>query len=299
VALNGLEAVARGLHARFANTPAYGRRFCGYIPPEAMDAALLDDAVARTAGLLDDPRDEIRNRAIRVLGLLRRGAHTPALEHLAVHGPDATRVAALRALAEFGVVSPSFYAAARPAHPRAERVAAIEALGRLGDADAVTLLADLLADADPTVRQSAVAALGGIGGDAARAALEAAVRSSDTALLRAAAKVLHASPHFAAASRRTAACDDRAVQRRLLGEEPGQHYTDTIHAAIGALPEARPYAERELTRYIARACQDYSTTRRELIMQKLMTRESGIYQLTETGLAVWRVERYIQTRYLA
>ena len=77
-------------------------------------------------------------------------------------------------------------------------------------------------------------------------------------------------------------------------------------AAIRALPEHRAYPEPELTRLIGQVCSDYSTTRRELVMlsvriwegieytpRGLMTRDSGLYELTEFGAAVWRVERFL------
>ena len=71
-----------------------------------------------------------------------------------------------------------------------------------------------------------------------------------------------------------------------------------MNAAIGNLPELRPYEERELTKLIAQVCVDYSATRRYLIETGLMTRESGIYSLTEWGEAVWRVETFIRRQYM-
>lgn len=70
----------------------------------------------------------------------------------------------------------------------------------------------------------------------------------------------------------------------------------SVVAAIRRLPEIRPYSEAEITRLIGEVCVDYSTTRRELVMgsRGLMNREGGVYELSESGLAVWRVEHFIQ-----
>ena len=72
-------------------------------------------------------------------------------------------------------------------------------------------------------------------------------------------------------------------------------------AAIRSLPGICAYEERDLTRRIAQVCSDYSTTRRALVMdgrRALMKREKGIYAFMPLGEAVWRVERFIQERFL-
>jgi hypothetical protein len=87
--------------------------------------------------------------------------------------------------------------------------------------------------------------------------------------------------------------------RRVRGEDARPLLHISVVGAIRNLPEARPYEELELTRLIAEVCGDYSTTRRELIMQGLMGRSGGVYGLTGSGLAVWRVERFLKDRYRA
>jgi hypothetical protein len=71
-----------------------------------------------------------------------------------------------------------------------------------------------------------------------------------------------------------------------------------VDAAIRALPEIRAYDHGEITRLIAGVCGDWSTTRRMLIVHKLMVRPGGEYRLTPRGEAVWRVERYVKEHYL-
>ena len=43
---------------------------------------------------------------------------------------------------------------------------------------------------------------------------------------------------------------------------------------------------------------DYSATRRKLVDEGLMTRVGGVYEFTELGKAVWRVEHFIMDEYL-
>ncbi len=90
-----------------------------------------------------------------------------------------------------------------------------------------------------------------------------------------------------------------------VGARPLLH--TSLVGAVRNLPAIRPYAEDELTRLIGEVCGDYSTTRRELVMLSeriwegieytptgLMRRRDGIYELTEFGRAVWRVEHFLR-----
>jgi len=301
VALNGLEAVARSLHSPHGEDWRHAAKWAP-IPPEHVDVVVLADAVTRVAALLDHERAEIRDRTIRVLGLLQRSEYRARLEGLTAHREPSTRVATLRALAEIGSPEsvPVFRVVATESRERSERLAAIESLGRLTAVEAVPMLTGLLADPDTQVRQVAAVALGDIGGEEARAALQAAMRAEDKGLARTAAKVLHTSPHFSKQLPPDVILQqmDREVKDRLVGAGPRPGALMSLHGAIGMLPEVRPYGERELTGLIARACQDYSTTRRQLIMEGLMRRGGGIYELTDTGQAIWRVEHFVQAHYL-
>ena len=56
------------------------------------------------------------------------------------------------------------------------------------------------------------------------------------------------------------------------------------------LPRRASYKERDLSRLIEKIHPDFCTIRREFIMGKYMTREGGIYRLTERGRAVIQPE---------
>ena len=73
----------------------------------------------------------------------------------------------------------------------------------------------------------------------------------------------------------------------------------SVVAAIRNLPEIHPSPEVELTRLIGEVCSDYSTTRRELVMgpNGLMVRHNSVYELSELGRAVWRLERFLRDHY--
>ena len=97
---------------------------------------------------------------------------------------------------------------------------------------------------------------------------------------------------------RSEATRDRLLKVRGDGDPP---FHISVEAAVRALPEDRPYPERELTYLIGQAVGDYSTTRRHLVMDKsraIMRRAGGVYEFTEHGRAVWRIERHIAERYL-
>ena len=88
--------------------------------------------------------------------------------------------------------------------------------------------------------------------------------------------------------------------RKVRGDgDPLFHIS--VEAAVRALPEIRPYPERDLIYLIAQVVGDYSTTRRHLVMDKsqaIMRREGGVYEFTEHGQTVWRIERHIADKYL-
>ena len=71
-----------------------------------------------------------------------------------------------------------------------------------------------------------------------------------------------------------------------------------MDAVFRELPEIRAYEERDLTQRIARINYDYSAARRYLIENGWMTREGGIYRMTDLGQAIWRVERFIFDEYM-
>lgn len=307
LALIGIEAVARaidppGLAGASPERWPLEIRFRGRIAPiprTHLDEGVLSATIERCAGLMDHPAPEVRDRALRILGLLHASAFMERIKACLAHGISSTRLAAIRALADIGDAdaAASLIEVALAEMP-AERRAAVEALGRLGVPEAEPLFLDLIGDMDARVRQAAVIALGEIGDEEAQKALGDLTRSSDKKLARAAASALYGGRKGRGASSET-------TQKRLQkvrGDDANPVFYASSIAAIWALPEIRPYGERDLTHRIAQVCDDYSTTRRYLVMEKrnsLMTRGKGVYELTELGKAVWRIEHFIERNYLA
>ena len=92
---------------------------------------------------------------------------------------------------------------------------------------------------------------------------------------------------------------DEVRQRRLKASGERRVIFASIYSAVRwALPEMRPYDHAEITRRLAEVCFDFSTTRRLLIEEGVMTRSEGVYEFTELGKAMWRVEHFIIDKYL-
>lgn len=311
LALAGMEAIARAIDPPWLeDAPPEHRmlelRFRGKFAPlwgahlkaSVLGEPVLQEATERVAALVAHRRADVRDTAIRILGLLKAEVFADRIGDCVAHEDASTRVAAVRALADIGDAgcSDALIAASRGDTPQ-ERRAAVETLGRLRVADAHQRCVELIGDADAGVRQAAVIALGELGGEEAQAVLRGLIGSDDKKLARAAASALYG-------GRKRGRPQSEATRerlRRVRGEDARPFLHISPLAVIWSLPEARPYEERELTRLIARVCGDYSTTRRHLVMEgrnSLMVREKGIYTLTELGQAVWRVERFIRARYL-
>ena len=257
---------------------------------------MLRSVGEKLSPLLRHPRAKVRDAAIRVLGKMKCGESTAAIRTCLEHEAVSTRLVAIRALDDLedraGVTR--LIEIARDGEA-AEQHAAVEVLGHLQAGEARELLAELVEDPDARLRQAAVIALGEVGGEEAGPILQRLTASPDKKLAQAAASAL-----FGGQKRRSPPSE--TTQKRLgkvRGEaRPPLHISPV--AALRALPEIRPYEERELTRLIAQVCGDYSTTRRHLVMgpDNLMIREKGVYELTGLGRAVWRVERFIREHYL-
>jgi hypothetical protein len=275
-----------------------------WAPPMKADRnpAVLEALVARLAALVANDRAPIREAAIRTLGLLRAREHRDRLEAAARHADPATRLAALRALADLDdpEVAPVFLDFARDGAP-VERRVAIEALGQLRVAAAEALLIERIDDEDAEVRRAAVFALGHVGGEAARAALRDLLRSPQKALREPAARALYGGtdarkPRLTDGQPEFEWANSQSMKDRVRrGARPP--FFVALDAALRALPEDRPYGETELTQRIATVCLDYSSTRRYLVDEGLMRRERGVYERTEWGRTVWRVELFLRERY--
>jgi HEAT repeat protein len=217
------------------------------------------------------------------------------------HQTLSTRLAAVRALAEIGDrgAVKLLSQVARAGEP-ADRHAAAWALGRLKASEAEPLLSHLVHDPDPGVRRAAVAALGTMSSQAASATLHALQQENDRAIRKELAGALHAGRMTLDASRETALASaperpQRMEERVRGGAQPLLYIS--LEAALRELPDRQSYGEAEISRLIGQACIDFASTRRYLVDGGLMTRERGIYQFTEFGAAVWRVERFIREHY--
>tara|TARA_B100000700_G_C14671019_1_gene680800 strand:- start:283 stop:597 length:315 start_codon:yes stop_codon:yes gene_type:complete len=87
---------------------------------------------------------------------------------------------------------------------------------------------------------------------------------------------------------------------RIRGDSAPDLQRDPIEA-VHALPEVRPYPEKEINRIIAGVCADWASTRRYLVVgcgpnNVLMEREGDVYTLTELGESVWRVGKFLRDR---
>lgn len=260
---------------------------------EELDADAVAELCQRLGELAGHEEASVRNLAIAILGELGGDAHMEAVRDCMQSTEASTRhaaIVAVRAMEDGGSVSELMRLAREDDLP--VRRVALQALGHLGAGTARDLLIELLDD--DAVRADAVSALGELGDDEAKAVLQGLTKSPDKKIARVAASALYGGKR----SGRAPSDLRRERLARVRGAEAQPLTHISLVAAIRHLPEARPYAEKELTRLIGEVCGDYSTTRRELVMGKpgQMTRENGVYELSEMGLAVWRVERFLKER---
>ena len=304
VGLAAAEAVGRCLDIEWLREAApaslaFDVRFRAKWPAlrsEDLDRGVLAEMVEKTAGLLDHSRAEIRDGALAALGRMRAVEYVKRIVPHAVHEDACTRLAAIRALGDIGDPSAGsvLMHIARGPDPTAVRRAAVETLGRLKVPEAQDLLVGLLDDADAQMQEAAAAALAELETPAAQAALHDLLSSGSKRLQKVVARIVFSRQH----ARRTAGPPRRPTQsQRLRGDAQTVCYSSIAPVLRMALPEIRPYEERDLTGRIAGVCIDYSLTRRRLVDEGWMIREAGTYELTEVGQAAWRVEQFIREHY--
>ena len=300
LALSGVEAAAKRLNLRVLTRmrgpdPALESRTGGGLRDDEIDPAMRQGLCGKLAELVTDDRQEIRDAAVSVLGALGGPGHAAVLRPCLRHEALSTRLAAVRSLTDLGDAdSASELMRMARDEELSTRRAALQSLGQLGVSEARGLLIELIDD--PQVRAQAITALGEIGGEEAQGVLEELVKSADKKIARLAASALYGGKR----TPRPASSTTRERLRRVRGEDAQPLLHVSVTGAIRNLPEIRPYPEPELTRLIGEVCGDYSTTRRHLVMgpRGLMDREDSVYELTETGRAVWRVERFIKDHYV-
>jgi RNA polymerase sigma-70 factor (ECF subfamily) len=305
LAAAAFEAVSRCLEPRWLSG-ATPRQWADQVrvrlkwpPLRSADLAphLLARLVERMGALPADPRGAVREAVLRTLGRLKAEAHLPSLVACTSHDDPATRRAALLALADCG--GPEAARRLREVAQTgetAERRVAVEALGRLRDEGALPLLIRLTEDPQRHVQTAAVIALGELGGPEAHGLLGRLLQSGATHQRRAAARALfhlrRPAEHFLHAPSAREEPDEHRRPGDILG------YCSVDGAIRFALDALRPYEERELNERIGRHVWDHCLARRRLVDFGLMTRAAGVYEFTELGRTVWRVEHHVLEHYL-
>jgi RNA polymerase sigma-70 factor (ECF subfamily) len=294
VAIAGVEALSacEKLPRREGDAGSEDVRSADHYAPLAQELAADDRArlVELTMLRCDDVRAEVQAAALRALANFGAREAAPRIRALLASRRLSTRVQALHALAELADVEamPAILAQAE-AGPAAQRCAALSALARMRASAPLPTVRRILQSDDANVRAACVALLGELGSPAADALLDELLRGSDAGLAKTAANVLFSRTPSTPAWTGSAAM--RLRLRKLRGDAT-PFCRDSLGATIRfATRELRSYEEGELTRAIAQVCTDYSAARRHLIEQGLMTRREGVYEFTELGSAVWRVER--------
>jgi RNA polymerase sigma-70 factor (ECF subfamily) len=294
--LAGVEGLARSLNQSWLDMGtvsdeviARELRFRLKWPPplrKDRDPEIIEEMLQAVVPLLKEGMPSIVISALRILGCFHESRFTNAILECTAHSALDVRVVAIRALegAPRELVIPRLLEILETA-TNEEKSAAAQVLGRLQEGSAGPILRQMVADRDQIVARAAVSALGEIGGEENRAILSSVVRAGGP--LRAHAAKALGSGRVDIPRPRTSPTADR-----VRGDS--EPYTNiALDAAVRELPAIREYQEQELTCLIARACYDFSSTRRYLIEFGLMTRQEGRYRFTDLGEAVWRVERYV------
>jgi HEAT repeat protein len=226
-------------------------------------AALSLGVRGKTAGivalqpLLEDPEWRVRQAAVEALGLIADPAAVPLVVDAvrqAEQGRDGAAADALRASAveALGRIGPAGVAplieALRDRQAKL-RETAIAALGAVGGDQAVAALAGTLRDDRSSVRQAGAAALARAAGAAAVPALAGALGHKDPTTRKCVAAVLGTidAPESAAALRQALADRDKPVREAAVDALA----TLGSRSAIAALVAELPSADRELKGTIA------------------------------------------------
>jgi len=302
--LRGASAVVGLLDPQWApmdpQEQVMGRRTRGLLLSAHMNAEVVSHLTNAVADLVAHSNSVIRVWAIDVLTQLPLGAHLVKLRQALAHVDQETQLAAMRSLAELGDRGcvPILIDAAKSREGLMLRKT-LEALGHLRAQAAQPLMERLLAHDDRNVKEAAILALGNVGNEDARRKLREMTSSPDKKVARLAARAIYGGDQYRNRPRSSALT--RARLQKIRGDaQPNPLLHRSVAAAITCLPEIRTYEEIDLTHRIAKVCADYSTTRRHLVSgrDRVMTRDQGIYTFTPLGEAVWRVEKFIQERFL-
>lgn len=146
------------------------------------------------------------------------------------------------------------------------RTAILNALGQLEVTSAKDeILQRLKTDADSSVREAAIKAYGKVASkDERNVCLREITETGDRHTIRMAARALY----VGTGPRQRTELEQQRI-RHIRGDSQPKKHIDPIGAvrALRALPEIRKYREGELTKIVASMCGDYSTTRRQMVME--------------------------------
>jgi HEAT repeat protein len=271
---------------------------------EPLDPAVFAALAAAVAVHLDDARPGVRDAAIHALARIDARAYLDRLRHCLGHEALSTRTAAMVVLGAMQDVDSVDLIIERIRNGvPSERLTAVHTLGHLRAHNAFPVLLELTRDDDADVRQAAIVVLGDIGGEEARAVLEKLLKSSDRKLQKTAAQALYGTrrgskKHFRQEEPPTRADQLRQKRLKRMRGDARPQYLPGAFGIMLILPEIRLYEEEEITRLIAQLYDDWTGVRRSLVESGILARESGIYRLTDSGEAMWRVEHFIMENYL-
>lgn len=258
---------------------------------------LVQNLIDAVADKLEAANSLIRELAVSIIGQAKASAYLPQIVSLLHHQELTTRLTVIRSVAEIGEpssISILLNKALQGFQP--ERIAAIRALRRFTAQTTIKTALTLAHDSDQEVQLAAISWLAEIRSEESKVVLQDLMQACDKQIRQAAAKALYSGkPSLSQMA------PLEIERRRALDTLPqaGLVANLSLDAALRyAIPEIRTYDERELTSNIARICYDYSATRRYLITDGIMQRSHGVYELTELGKAMWRVERFIMDNYL-
>ena len=261
---------------------------------EDLDNGILNQLIERTATFLDHQTTDIRNKALRILGLFRRTDCLEQIKTCLSHPELSTRLAALLALADIGGGDlADLFIQASLEGSVVERCAAIEAFSRLGIDKSLPILKRMVDDPNTKIQRAAITALGEMSNEDTRSFLDDLLQTGSIQIRKYVAKALYRSHAHPAPLKGTL----KRLQK-LRGDARPFAYISMDTAIRYAFPELRQYDERELTRRIGEVCYDYSATRRYLMDEGLMSRTNRVCEFTDRGKTVWRVEHFIMENYL-
>ena len=306
LALAGIEAVGNCIQLfdatefvsreHFLNEVRMGTCAMKWIPvkKEEIDTALFDRIKSRTAALLNHHETDIREKALRCLGLLQAGEYIRDIKDCISHSVSSTRIATLLTLAKLNShESAKLFIKFANDGTEEEKYAAVEAIGKLKIKESIPLLQEMVSISDNRLRKAAVTALGEMEDKETDKFLKNLLDSDDIQLRKLAARVIFG-------GRKIVNNNNTGKVRliRLRGEKKPFIMNSMDTAIRFAILEIRKYDERELTGLLAGICRDFSAARRDLVEAGLINRSSGVCELTERGKSVWRVEHFIMEKYL-